>query len=149
MRPGARAASLAACLLLPPAAACAPPPAPAGVEMRVEADVFSGQPNPAWILAPDEARAVAGLLGELRPSTVRAETFDGLGYRGMLLTGAASHLGGCDELRAYRGRVVGECPDGERTWDDPGRRLERRLLESGRERLPPDLLEYLRGEVGG
>jgi hypothetical protein len=54
-------------------------------EIRVELDVFSGRPNPAWTLAPAEARELAAMIQRLRPIATRRAAIAGLGYRGFIV----------------------------------------------------------------
>ena len=116
--------------------------------MQVEADLFSGRPNPSWIASPDEAARIAAALAGLRPAGALPTLPDGLGYRGMRLTGVASHLHGCDDLRVTLGAVLAECPGGTRGYVDEERALERLLVEMAAAHLPPELHPVLRGMAG-
>jgi hypothetical protein len=116
--------------------------------MRVEADLFSGRPNPSWVASPDEAERIAARLAELRAADAPAAMPDGLGYRGMRLSGVASHLHGCDELHLALGSIVAECPDGARGFHDPGRSLERLLVAMAAAHLAPELHGVLRSLAG-
>lgn len=113
--------------------------------MRVEADVFSGRPNPRWTLDAAGARELARRLAEL-PAAPAEPAWEGLGYRGLVVTGLSE---ACPEVRLHGGRVRGECADGPRAWTDAGRALERWLLATGEGRMEPATMELLRGEVGG
>jgi len=116
--------------------------------MQVEADLFSGRPNPVWIASAGEAALIAAVLAGLRPADAPGRAPEGLGYRGMRLSGVASHLHGCDELCVALGSVVGECPDGRRGFHDTGRSLERLLVEIAAAHLAPDLHQVLRSMAG-
>lgn len=56
--------------------------------LRVEVDIFSGRPNPAWIITDaDEAKELLGAVGESRGAAAKPGTgFTGLGYREVRLT---------------------------------------------------------------
>lgn len=71
--------------------------------LRVEVDIFSGRPNPAWIITDaDETKELLGAIGESRGATAKPGAgFTGLGYREVRLT-----LIGDDEPR--RKGVTGE-----------------------------------------
>ena len=116
--------------------------------MRVEVDLFSGRPNPAWTLDADEAREVGALLAALAPADVRAPREDLLGYRGVLVSGVESWMDGCGDLRVARGAAAADCFGRARTYADPGRALERRLLESARARVPAYLFAIIRAQAG-
>jgi hypothetical protein len=116
--------------------------------MRVEVDLFSGRPNPAWVLEADEAREIAAVLAALAPAAEAPAAHEGLGYRGVVLTGIESDLAGCDELRLARGAAVAQCFGRARAYADPARALETRLIETGRIRLPPELFDTVRTWAG-
>lgn len=113
--------------------------------MQVEADVFSGRPNPRWPLDAAASGELGRRLAEL-PAARPAPEFDGLGYRGLVVTGLP---GECGEVRVHGGQVRAECGGETRAWTDAGRALERWLLATGEGRLEPATLELLRGQVGG
>jgi hypothetical protein len=112
--------------------------------MRIEADLFSGRPNPAWEPSAAEAEALAALLACLESAAAPAEPFDGLGYRGMVVTGIAPGVHPCGELRVANGFATGEGPEGARAFSDPGRALEAALVAMAGAHLPADLHGLLR-----
>ncbi len=138
-------AVLACALLAGGGSGCSPPTVLRGSDMQVEADVFSGRPNPRWTLDAAAAAELARRLAELPPAPPAAP-FEGLGYRGLVVTGLE---GECDEVRVHGGRVRAECGGETRTRADAGRALERWLLATGEGSLEPATLELLRRETGG
>ena len=115
--------------------------------MRVEADLFSGRPNPVWTLDADEADDLADLLRLLAHDGAAPEP-PGLGYRGMVVHGVETALPGCTSVRAFRGAASAECGGSPRVYADPDRGLERWLVETARRRLDPDLFAVIQAEVG-
>ena len=113
--------------------------------MQVEADVFSGRPNPRWPLDAALGAELARRLGEL-PAARPEPPFEGLGYRGLVVTGLE---GECPEVRVHDGRVRAECGGETRAWADAGRALERWLLATGEGRVEPATMELLRSQAGG
>jgi hypothetical protein len=76
--------------------------------MRAEIDMFSGRPNPAWELTPEEA---AELNTRTRTTTaaepISASVPEGvLGYRGVVVTRAESEVEAPDSVRVYAGVVT-------------------------------------------
>lgn len=138
-------AVLACALLAGGGSGCSPLTTHRGSRMQVEADVFSGRPNPRWTLDASAAGELARRLAGL-PAGPPAESFDGLGYRGLVVTGLP---GECAEVRVHEGRVRAECGGETRAWADAGRALERWLLATGEGRLEPATLELLRSQVAG
>jgi hypothetical protein len=112
--------------------------------MQVEADVFSGRPNPRWPLDSAQAAELTRRLGELPTAPARAAS-DGLGYRGLVVTGLT---GECAELRVHGGQVHAQCAGATRAYTDAGRAFERWLLATGGSALEPATTEMLRKEVG-
>jgi hypothetical protein len=113
--------------------------------MRVEADLFSGRANPAWHLDTAEEEQLADLFRELPAAEAEKEEDEGLGYRGLRVTG----LAGCESVRVARGQVSARGEGGAREYLDPDRRLERWLVETAAGRIDPGVLDLLRAEVGG
>jgi hypothetical protein len=108
------------------------------VRAEVELDIFSGMPNPTWILSADESEDFERQLAAL--PRIPAATLSGrLGYRGMivLVTGDTERR----SVRVHAGAVqisVGATTVHAR---DEERRLERWLIETGRSRVDPKLLQ--------
>jgi hypothetical protein len=98
----------------------------------VELDVFSGRANPQWRLDADGEQRLRTLHRALPQRGVPAVEPPGLGYRGFryMLDGV--------RWRAWNGTVSGE----GRGLEDPGRRVERLLLEL----VPPEYAE-VRGRI--
>jgi hypothetical protein len=94
--------------------------------LKVEVDIFSGRPNPVWIITdPDEAKDLLGAVGESREAVAKPGAgFAGLGYREVRLS-----LIGDDEPR-QRG-VAREFAVGSRAAADAGASIElaRRVLD--------------------
>jgi hypothetical protein len=104
----------------------------------VTLDVFSGRPNPEWALTPAEGVEFERRLAVLPPLSVApADQAQPLGYRGFDVRGCPT------PVRVFRGLVV----NGGQTFADPGRRLERWLLDSGRGSLDPSLAAYVDSEI--
>ena len=114
--------------------------------MRVEADLFSGRPNPVWTLDAAEEAEAARLLRGLRPGGPSPRP-PGLGYRGMMLRGLTGALPGCAELRLFRGTGIAVCNGEHRTFTDADRAVERWLAATGRLRLDADLYQTLQAEL--
>lgn len=116
-----------------------------GDEVEVILDVFSGRPNPRWTLTEAEAGELAALLSALPAAGAAAGPRPpDLGYRGFRIEGlAVPGLAGPHTV--YGGAVAH--PGG---WLlDPGRTVERRLLESAAQAAGPGLLSSLRKEIEG
>lgn len=117
--------------------------------VTVEADLFSGRPNPSWTLAPGEIEPLLALLRRLAPVPEPAperEAPGQLGYRGLALrfvrqgTEVAS-------LEVLSRRVRYRDGAGPRLLADPGREVERFLVASGQGKVEPEVHATLLSEV--
>ena len=107
----------------------------------VTLDIFSGRPNPCWPLAAGAAKTLADRLTGLALQSGKGEEPPGLGYRGLLVEfGDGPRIE--TPLRVYRGCVL----RGVACFADPGRALERWLLETGKDAIPPEIRSALRAE---
>jgi hypothetical protein len=111
--------------------------------VEVELDIFSGMPNPTWVLMDAEAESFAQRLAQL-PETSVGELPGHLGYRGFIVRvteGARTQV-----IRIWAGAV--HVSNGATTRAaDQDRELERWLLQSGRPHLSDELLEAVEREL--
>ncbi|MGW2374124.1 hypothetical protein [Kitasatospora sp. NPDC001683] len=114
--------------------------------MDVEVDLYSGRPNPRFPLRPAAVDELGRRIAALTPATGGERPYDGLGYRGMrVLTGPAETVA---ELVVSGELVTLRTPDGSlRHLRDPGRTLERWLLDQGAEDLAPEVTATVRQEL--
>jgi hypothetical protein len=119
---------------------------------QVEVDVFSGRPNPIWNLTAPEAQAFVQRFAAL-PSFPGdgggTEQDQGLGYRGLKVNLLSE--GQQRRVSIGQGKVVVEEAGSRkpRQLQDPERRLEQWLLQTGREHLDPHLFHHLLNETAG
>jgi hypothetical protein len=108
-------------------------PTPAGPTdlVRVTLGIYSGRPDPTWTLTGAEAAAVERAIQAL-PQVAGTPPEGGLGYHGFTVASPGR------TLTAYQG-VVSTGGGGGPTVlrSDPGRTVERLLLELGRTHLAP------------
>jgi hypothetical protein len=110
-------------------------PSPSVAQVTVSLGIYSGRPDPSWELSEAQAVAVVDAINAL-PTTTGTPPQGGLGYHGF--TVVMHRAGHADEtLVAYRATVApaGTAPRAYRA--DPGRTVERLLLDTGRSRLTP------------
>jgi hypothetical protein len=116
--------------------------------LQVELDAFSGRPNLRWELPETKAAEFLKQLRALPPAQGSHSAADGLGYRGFIVSGKVGPVDGYDEVRLYLGTVLTRRGDHVEAWSDPGRVLERQLLESAQGRVDEPVLRYIQGEIG-
>lgn len=116
----------------------------ASARTEVELDIFSGRPNPNWVLTIAEAESLGRRLAAL-PRTSACELSARLGYRGLVVK--AGHGAGTQLIRVQSGRV--QVAEGDTTIHarDEGRELERWLIETGRPQLTEDVIEIVEREL--
>jgi hypothetical protein len=108
--------------------------------VRIEIDLFSGRPNPAWDATTGEATRVRAAVDALCPRIGPAPEPPGLGYRGFRVTEpgwVAEVYGTAVTVTEHAGRSVRH---------DPNRDVERLLLALSHEHLDPALLALLDSE---
>ncbi len=111
--------------------------------VEVELDIFSGMPNPTWVLTDAQAESFVRRLAQL-PGTAAGELPGNLGYRGFIVRmtqGARTQV-----IRIWAG-VVHVLNGATARTSDKDRELERGLLHSGRAQLSEELLETVEREL--
>jgi len=110
---------------------------------EVEFDIFSGMPNPTWILTNAEADSFVKQLAAL-PLTSTRELSGNLGYRGFIVQvtqGASTQL-----IRIQTSTVhISKGVTNVYAYDE-GRKLERWLLNTGRPHLKNELFQIAERE---
>ena len=113
------------------------------VRGEVELDIFSGMPNPTWILTNAEADTFVKQLAALSRTSAR-ELSGNLGYRGFIVQvtqGADTQL-----IRIQTGTVhVSKGATNIYTFDK-NRELERWLLNTGKPHLKNELFQIVERE---
>ena len=111
---------------------------------EVELDIFSGMPNPTWILTDAEVDSFVKRLAALRPSS-SSELSGNLGYRGFIvqcIQGSKMQV-----IRIQKGTV--QISEGESNVyaSDKDRELERWLLNTGKPHLDDELFQIAEREA--
>jgi hypothetical protein len=111
--------------------------------VEVELDIFSGMPNPTWILTDAEADNFVKQLAALSPTSA-AELSGNLGYRGFIvrLTEGAD----TESIRIQTGAVHITKGATNVYGYDKDRELERWLLNTGKPHLKNELLQIVERE---
>lgn len=108
------------------------------MKIAVELDVFSGRPNPGWVLENKDAEELNRLLQNL-PARKTSAPAEGLGYRGFIVT---IHDGGKEEvLHVYADMIITGTDRVKILEDKNG--VEQRLLKMAREKGLGDTLDML------
>ena len=110
------------------------------MKISIELDVFSGRPNPSWELSPSES---GELIKELSPlpeaDKNKAEFFDGLGYRGFVISVHGADTTASPVIyRVYKGFILSN----GKVFSDKNS-VEKKLMEQGRKKGFGDLIESL------
>jgi hypothetical protein len=110
---------------------------------EVEVDLYSGRLNPRFSLDAETEAELVRRLAALPPLGSRAVPREGLGYRGLRIEGQAAAP--FSQIVVSDGVVlVYDRAGGERQFADPGRTLERWLVETSAAHLAPGELDMLR-----
>lgn len=113
---------------------------------KVTLDVYSGRPNPTWSLTEEQTESLLGIIRDLPPASP-ARTFDGLGYRGFMVSIENSASVKPSQITVYKGKVRQSDGCNVRFLNDKDRRVEHLLLESGGSHLTPALYKRIEQEI--
>jgi hypothetical protein len=116
-------------------------------KIQVEVDVYSGRPNPRWDLSTQQAADFLKMVQALPERESDSALFEGLGYRGLKITGSGLSQEGYTEIVISRGIVIRKEENRSPQFTDKGRALERWLLQTGKGKLEDKLYEYLSEET--
>ena len=108
--------------------------------VEVELDIFSGMPNPTWVLVGPDAQNFATRLAGL--TRVSAQEVSGnLGYRGFIVRIVSSDQ--TRHIRVQTGTVHVSEGTGTICAKDENRELEGWLLNSGKPHLTNEIVEIV------
>lgn len=111
---------------------------------EVELDVYSGMPNPKWMLSEPQTRDLLGRLAAL-PRISRSALPNPLGYRGFVVR--VSDAGRQQVIQVGRGVVSVSSGAQTHYGEDANRALERWLLDSGSVFLNSELTNLVQREL--
>jgi hypothetical protein len=113
---------------------------------RVTLNVFSGRPNPTWLLSEqDDQKLMERLAAQDEPTDKRPSgVYGGLGYRGFSITRDTTHPHGPLALSVHEG-IVDQQLGGPNVVDHTG--LESWLAETGRAHTPDVIQEHLKESI--
>lgn len=117
-----------------------------GVSTRLDIvmDIFSGNPNPAWVLSEADGIVFLNRFTML-PKASAKELSNNLGYRGFIVqmtNGTEKSL-----IQIQNGTVQLSQGDTNVYYSDQDRDLERLLLNSGKSNLKSDLFQIVESEL--
>ncbi|MEI7770672.1 MAG: hypothetical protein WCI67_11810 [Chloroflexales bacterium] len=121
----------------------ASPVALGGSSLSVEADLFSGRPNPTWQLAPNDIQALQDDLAPLPLRAIPATAFDGLGYRGFIVRMIDDPQRDTLTIHVYHDIVRIERGGTTTVYEDVTRGVEHLLMQSASHNVPPDIYAIL------
>src|SRR5262249_54588605 len=112
----------------------------------VTLDIFSGRPNPTWLLSDQESAAVAERVHALQEPTQLSSSgvLGSLGYRGFVVSPVGS-----EQLHSSFHVHEGIVDKGirETNFISRDRELESYLLETARDAVPNDVKSHLEAEI--
>lgn len=111
----------------------------------VEVDLYSGRPNPAWSLTPEEVAQLVRRVDGLAPAD-EAEPPGRLGYRGLRfqLYAQGQEIASGE---SFDGHLRFQDSAGSRHLADRGGEVERWLLETGEGKIEPQVYQASRNEA--
>src|SRR5438874_9009950 len=113
--------------------------------IEVELDIFSGRPNPRWMLSREQAGRLHDQFSERIPA--EPQEAPGLGYRGFVLTNLGQDRCIPHRFRVYSS-VVTVMERGGTTYYRDTQSLEEVLLAHARQLGYGDVIDLFRGASG-
>jgi hypothetical protein len=113
-------------------------------EARVELDIFSGRPNPQWRLSAADAALLEQKLAAL-PVASPGQLANPLGYRGFIVQ--LPQANDKTTVTVQNGMVRTTRAGETAHYQDPGRAVERWLLNTGGPFLDKDLFSLVEREL--
>ncbi|QBD76123.1 hypothetical protein EPA93_08920 [Ktedonosporobacter rubrisoli] len=107
--------------------------------VTVELDIYSGQPNPTWMLTTQERSELVKRLQKL-PTLSAVPSVDNLGYRGFLIHNPSNESGIGTEVRVYQGSIIITDQGNSRAYKD-SHALEQWLKEQASVHGQADVLK--------
>jgi hypothetical protein len=111
------------------------------MKVSIELDVFSGRPNPSWELNPSESGELLKQLSLLPEADKnKAEFFDGLGYRGFVITVQAADTAASPVIYRVFKRFI--LINNDKVFSDKDS-VEKKLMEQARNKGFADLVDSI------
>jgi hypothetical protein len=111
------------------------------MKVSIELDVFSGRPNPSWEVNPSESGELLKELSQLpEMDKNKVEFFDGLGYRGFIISVQAAGKATSSPIiyRIYKGFILSN----DKVFSDKNS-IENKLMEQARNKGFANLIDSL------
>ena len=105
---------------------------------RVELAIFSGRPNPHWMLTPEQQTKLLRMLQAL-PQTTQTRSLEQLGYHGFIVEIPSMEDGSTTRISLYKGIVQYHEQMGIEYRLDRGRQVEQWLLSTAKPWVDPEL----------
>lgn len=117
------------------------------MSIQVTLNIFSGRPNPSWLLDEAQQRALMELLAAVKKPTLYKPpaVFGKLGYKGFSIRSFADSENGAHNILVHEGIVDTGHMEVNRIADN--RDLEEWLLRSAPDLLEPEVLGVVEGEI--
>lgn len=116
--------------------------------MIVQVDLYSGRPNPQWTLTRAQEAELERRLNTM-PLANSGEPTQGLGYRGVILSGQGGSTGQPLTVLISAGIVLERFESGvERRKRDVDRALEAWIIGTGSDYLEASVRDYIMQQIG-
>jgi len=113
----------------------------------VELDIFSGAPDPTWVLSVAEASDLTSRIARLDPTAAVGQRPDNLGYRGFIVQSANASSASPQTIRAHKGILEVVDSTGTAYYRDPQRQIELWLLATAKPALDDGLIAEIVKEM--
>ncbi len=103
----------------------------------VELDIYSGQPNPTWILPSAIEEDMMSRITKLKSTSKITINPQNLGYRGFIINTQDSESNILKTIKLYKGFIEVSNSTGKMYYEDPQKKIEIWLLSTSVSAQPP------------
>jgi hypothetical protein len=112
--------------------------------VEIVLDMFSGRPNPTWVLDSKQEAELIQRLNALPPDgSVETVEPPALGYRGLQMQITDGPLNDSEPIRVYAGTIR----QGGKILRDDGRAFEKWLLQTGASTIQGELMDHVLNSI--
>jgi len=116
---------------------------------NITLDVFSGRPNPTWVLTKEQGLFFLNNVSQIKPTTENLQNYPEkiLGYRGFIVDEKGDKGLPLKRFEIYNGAIKAFSNDSYYILKDKDFRLEKWLLQTGYNHIDNDTFNFVKEDI--
>ena len=116
---------------------------------NITLDVFSGRPNPTWVLTKEQGLFFLNNISQIKPKTENLQNYPEkiLGYRGFIVDEKGDKGLPLKRFEIYNGAIKAFSNDSYYFLKDKDFRLEKWLLQTGYNHIDNDTFNFVKEDI--